>query len=293
MEPGSQTQRPQRRKVEDTLVSLNKAAVRSLFEDVYSNGNLSALDRLLSKNVRAHESALPAPLEGIAPYRANVERYRTAFPDLKFRVIELIAEGEQVAARWLASGTHSGELLGMPPSGRFASDVSGSSVFRLADGKIVEEQSTWDLAGLLRQLEVGTQKLSETVIQTELEALKARFAEFGEAFNRHDLEAIAAFFADTATLINPIGKFATGRDDIRRVLNEDLANIVRGASATFTVNRVRLLGPTLAGIDGVHEMTGPNVPGGSVQLHVFGVATKENGRWLWLDARPHTYLSRP
>jgi steroid delta-isomerase-like uncharacterized protein/uncharacterized protein (TIGR02246 family) len=283
----------QRRKVEDLLVTLNKEVVRQLFEDVYSKGDLYALERLLATTVRALESALPSPVEGIAPYRANVERYRRAFPDLKFRVVDLVAEGERVAARWLASGTHQGELMGMPPTGRFVSDVSGSSVFRLSGGKIVDEQSTWDVAGLLRQLEAGTQKLSETVIQAELKALKARFAEFGDAFNRQDLAGIAAFFADTATVISPIGKFATGRDGIRGVLNEDLASIMVGSTSTFTVNRVRLLGPNLAGLDAVHEIAGPNVPGGKVQLHVFGIAIKENGRWLWLDARPHSYLSRP
>jgi steroid delta-isomerase-like uncharacterized protein len=75
----------------------------------------------------------------------------TAFPDLVRRIDDLVAEGDKVVARWSAEGTHLGDFNGMPPTGTFATS-SGITVFRIADGRIVEEWSENDLLGLLQQL---------------------------------------------------------------------------------------------------------------------------------------------
>jgi predicted ester cyclase len=62
-----------------------------------------------------------------------------------------VAEGEYVVTRWTASGTHEGDLEGIPPTGR-STTTSGISVTRIVDGKIVEDRTEWDALGLMTQL---------------------------------------------------------------------------------------------------------------------------------------------
>jgi steroid delta-isomerase-like uncharacterized protein len=75
----------------------------------------------------------------------------SAFPDLERRIDDLIAEGDKVVARWTAQGTQTGEFQGLPPSGKVATS-SGITIFRILDGRVVEEWSESDMLGLLQQL---------------------------------------------------------------------------------------------------------------------------------------------
>ncbi len=290
-----QTQGPQRRKIEDVLVSLNKAAIRSLLEDVYSNGDLRTLERIVAKDVRIIDNALLEPLEGIAQYRAQVEQSRRAFPDLRCAIDDLVAEGDRVAVRWVASGTNSADSMGLRATGRTVRDVSGASTFRLADGKIVEARTIWDVASLLEQLGVGggAQLPTKASVDAARQALSSWTTSFSAAFDRSDAAAIASNFLEDATLITPDGKLATGRPAIQKAVEENLASFLGNAKNTFTLNHARLLAPRLAVVDFTHEIVGPNVPNGKIQFHVDGVVRKVNDRWMWLDARPHPYLQQP
>jgi steroid delta-isomerase-like uncharacterized protein len=75
----------------------------------------------------------------------------SAFPDIKRPVEDLVAAGDKVVARWTSFGTHSGEFMGVPATGRFLR-TSGITIFRLEDGKIVEEWSESDMLGMLQQV---------------------------------------------------------------------------------------------------------------------------------------------
>ena len=79
--------------------------------------------------------------------------YAAAFPDLHTWSEGMVAEGDEVAVRWMAEGTQQGELLGIPPTGKQAR-FSGMSIFRLAEGKIAEQWEEWDKLDLMRQLGV-------------------------------------------------------------------------------------------------------------------------------------------
>lgn len=79
--------------------------------------------------------------------------FRNAFPDLHLTVDELIAEGDQHALLWSFTGTQTGELEGIAPTGRRVSG-SGISLGRIVNGKAVEEIVSRDLYGLLKQLGV-------------------------------------------------------------------------------------------------------------------------------------------
>lgn len=78
--------------------------------------------------------------------------YLSAFPDMHLEVEQLVAEGDCVAARVRATGTHTGELLGMAPTGRRVDLRWIMNMMRIADGRIVEEWEVWDQTDLMRQL---------------------------------------------------------------------------------------------------------------------------------------------
>lgn len=95
---------------------------------------------------------MPAGREG---FKQFVLMYRSAFPDMHITIEDQIAEGDKVVSRWTARGTHQGELMGIPPTGKQAT-VTGINIERFANGKFVEEWSNFDALGLLQQLGVVT-----------------------------------------------------------------------------------------------------------------------------------------
>ncbi len=78
--------------------------------------------------------------------------YRTAFPDLKLTLEDIFAEGEMVAFRWSARGTHLGDWLGIPPTANHVT-ATGITIFRIADGKVVESWTSIDLSPAEEELQ--------------------------------------------------------------------------------------------------------------------------------------------
>ena len=87
----------------------------------------------------------------LAEDEASGRQLRAAFPDLVVKVDRIIAEGDMVALHWSSSGTNTVAVPGFPGQGKRA-NVDGMSFFRFADGKIVEEWSTYDNLSILKQL---------------------------------------------------------------------------------------------------------------------------------------------
>lgn len=114
----------------------NKKAARRVFEEVMNKGNLQAVDELVADNYRVIDPpGIPPGKEG---FRALVNMYRTGAPDLKMTIEDLIAEGDKVAVRWVATGTLTGEMMGMPPTGQKVT-FRAISWFRLVNGRLAEE----------------------------------------------------------------------------------------------------------------------------------------------------------
>lgn len=90
----------------------------------------------------------PLDAEGHRQYSAAMMR---AFPDLDRTVDDVFSDGDRVAARWSATGRHGGDFMGMAPTGKVVSS-SGITIFRLSEGRIVEEWGESDLLGLMMQL---------------------------------------------------------------------------------------------------------------------------------------------
>jgi steroid delta-isomerase-like uncharacterized protein len=129
----------------------NKALVRQLVEQVFGQGNISQVDELVAPDFLERE-ALPAGIpggrEGLKQLTATL---RSAFPDFKARIDDILADGDKVVVRQTWTGTHKGEFMGIPPTGRNIS-VEVIDIIRLADGKFVEHWGVMDAMAMMQQL---------------------------------------------------------------------------------------------------------------------------------------------
>jgi steroid delta-isomerase-like uncharacterized protein len=132
-------------------VDANKALVRRFYEEVWSRGNLDVADEVFAPDYVRHDFRATEPEAGPDGQKGIAAHFRAAFPDLSFRIDFLLAEGDMVAGRWTASGTHSGPWAGIPPTGR-TMRFSAVNVFRFDRGKVVELWNHRDDLGLLEQL---------------------------------------------------------------------------------------------------------------------------------------------
>ena len=131
----------------------NKTVVRRLFDELWNKGNLLVADELIAPTYLHHDDSTPDLGKGPEGEKKRVNFYRTAFHDLRLNIEDLLAEGETVVARWSCRGVHKGELNGIAPTNKqFA--ITGVTICRLANGKIVEGFVNWDALGLMRQLGV-------------------------------------------------------------------------------------------------------------------------------------------
>jgi predicted ester cyclase len=130
------------------------AASRRLLEETFNEGNLALADELIAQEAENHDPATPIELRGLRgpeQFKRTVAMYREAFPDVRMIVDDVISSGDKVVLRWHSEGTHRGELSGLAPTGARAS-VTGISIDRWQEGKVVEAWVEWDNLGLARQL---------------------------------------------------------------------------------------------------------------------------------------------
>ncbi len=138
----------------------NKAIVRRLVEELWNKGNLSVADELFAPNYEHHDASTLDFGRGPESEKKRATLYRTAFPDIRLTIEDIIAEGETVMTRWSCRGTHTGDLSGIAPIGKQI-NISGVTIARLANGKLAEGWVNWDALGLMQQLGV-VPELAET-----------------------------------------------------------------------------------------------------------------------------------
>jgi steroid delta-isomerase-like uncharacterized protein len=130
----------------------NKGLARRSWE-IVTKGDLDTLDDALQK-VYADDIVMHEPDEdvrGIEGMKQFVSMIRSAFPDLRVTLEDDIAEGNKVVSRWRAQGTHQGELMGIAPTGNQVA-ITGITIHRIEEGKIVEEWENWDALGMMQQI---------------------------------------------------------------------------------------------------------------------------------------------
>jgi predicted ester cyclase len=140
-------------------VEANKQLVRRYYEEVVSTGAVERLAEFLAPDyVEVHANARhPLGLEGA---REHVLGVRRTYPDLQLTVEQQIAEGEWVATRVTARGTHAGAWLGMRPTGKRL-EMTAVNLDRVVDGRIVEHGGAADLLGPL--LATGAVRIADPV----------------------------------------------------------------------------------------------------------------------------------
>ena len=127
-----------------------KAVVREFVKDVQNDGNIEAASQYIAADVVDH-SAMPGLPPGLDGAKAIFSLIRTGFPDHDAEIHDQVSEGEKVVTRKSFTGTHEGEFLGVPPTGRRVT-IDVIDIVRVRDGRIVEHWNIVDLLGALRQM---------------------------------------------------------------------------------------------------------------------------------------------
>ena len=127
-----------------------KEIARRLAEDPWQ-GKLEEVIEYIGDDYVAHIPGAPEPIRGKEGFRGFVTSYLTAFPDGTITVDEQIAEGELIATRWTGRGTNTGELMGMPPTGKEIT-IRGITYGRIVDGTAREAYVIWDTLAMMQQL---------------------------------------------------------------------------------------------------------------------------------------------
>jgi len=131
----------------------NKAIARREIEELYNHtGSLDAAEEIYAPDYVGHDPTLPEDVHGAEAARQFATTYRSAFPDLTCTIEDQIAEGDKVATRFSAYGTHQGETeeLGPPTGNRV--EITGVSIERFSEGKVVEAWDNFDALGMMQQL---------------------------------------------------------------------------------------------------------------------------------------------
>lgn len=137
-----------------TTEAENKAQFRRTYEELLNEGILAIAEELVAPDFLNHE-APPGRNRGPESMRGLTTMLRTAFPDLHFKIEDLLAEGDTVAGRLTMSGTHKGPFMGMPLTGRSVQQDHMHFV-RFRDGKAIEHWGVRDDLGMMQQLGVIT-----------------------------------------------------------------------------------------------------------------------------------------
>ena len=193
----------------------NKAITQRLIEELWNQQNLDILGETTSVDFVAHSPVEPNnPIRGLEATKQTATTYYIAFPDLYVTIDEMLAVEDKVIVRWTTNATHGGELMGMPPTGKKVM-FTGVTIYRFADGKLVENWWAWDALGLMQQL---------TTAPVDTEANKALLRQvFEESYGKGNLEIIDELFVTDYTYIRAGYPDVHGPEGFKQVVTETRA----------------------------------------------------------------------
>jgi predicted ester cyclase len=131
------------------IAAANKELVRRFYKEVYVNWNMALADDVLSPQFTSHDWPEDGPT-GPKAFRAYYSAIRSALPDARYEVDDLIAEGDKVVVRWRLLGTHKGAFRGIAPTGQPIT-LKGIAIYRMEGGKLMERWVVSDLYGVLEE----------------------------------------------------------------------------------------------------------------------------------------------
>ena len=127
----------------------NKVLSRRVIEEIFNKQNLALADELIDANFIDHGMGFKGP-EG---FKQFVTTFISGFPDIRLTIDDMVAEGDKVAMRLTARGTHKGDLMGIAPTGKQVT-MSGILIQRIAGNKMAEGWLVNDNLGMMQQLGV-------------------------------------------------------------------------------------------------------------------------------------------
>jgi predicted ester cyclase len=134
----------------DKIAAANKALVRRFYNEVYVDWNMPLVDEVVSPRFTSHDWPEDGP-SGPMAFRDYYAAIRSAVPDARYEVDDLIGEGDRVVVRWRLLGTHEGDFGGIAPTGK-AIALKGIAIYRLDSGMLMERWVVSDLHGLLEEI---------------------------------------------------------------------------------------------------------------------------------------------
>jgi steroid delta-isomerase-like uncharacterized protein len=132
----------------------NKTIVRRFYEEGFNKGNLASAREFIASNYVSHNPIIGNLLPGVEGYKQLIAVHRHAFPDIRVKIEDMIANVDRVVIRWTWRGTHRGSFMGVSPTGQQVT-VTGIHIFRIAHGKVAESWVNWDTYGLMQQLDLA------------------------------------------------------------------------------------------------------------------------------------------
>jgi steroid delta-isomerase-like uncharacterized protein len=128
----------------------NKRIIREFIDEILNRQHLELVEKFLASDYRLYFAGAPESVDREAFPRFTTV-FPTAFPDFRLAIKSVVAEGDEVAVRFVLEGTHKAEFMGVPATGKKV-EVPGHVFYRLRDGKIVEDRPIFDRALMLEQL---------------------------------------------------------------------------------------------------------------------------------------------
>jgi steroid delta-isomerase-like uncharacterized protein len=130
----------------------NAKLVHRWFEEVWNQAREETINELFASDAVAYGlGETDVDVQGPAQFKTFFHNFRTTFPDIHITIEDTIADGDKVTVRLVLEGTHQGDGLGIPPTGRRVR-VAGIVIAKITGGQIVAGWNSWDQLGLLRQL---------------------------------------------------------------------------------------------------------------------------------------------
>jgi steroid delta-isomerase-like uncharacterized protein len=130
----------------------NKRLVRRWFEEVWNQGQLDAIDELISpEGVGFGLAEAETHVHGPAGLKIFIGNFRNAFPDIQIKIEDTVADARKVAVRFTATGTHKGDGLGFAGTGH-AIKLTGMTIIEIENGMMIHGWNNWDQLGMMQQL---------------------------------------------------------------------------------------------------------------------------------------------
>jgi steroid delta-isomerase-like uncharacterized protein len=132
-------------------VEQNIKLMHRWFQEVWNEARVETIYELMSPDAVAIGQAGPAIIHGPAEFEAFYKQIRASFPDIHVEIEDAFGTGDKVAVRWSATMTHSGDGMGIPPTGKSVS-VTGITIARFLNGQVIEGWDNWDQLGMMEQI---------------------------------------------------------------------------------------------------------------------------------------------